>query len=599
MDRIRTMRFWMLLLSGVGFALCAPRQVWAQGRVDNGNVLDASNRIGSGGYNTVAPRVGSSYNTDIFNGNATGPNSRSLVYRPPDAFWGGLPYSPSQVLLQQSGGNYLPNGRPAYGVTQPYFSDLYTNVNVPQGLQAVPYTGTYSVAPSASGPLEDARLGVNNKAPTQLLPGLGEATGPGAVDPSAQTLPGYLVATPFYGVQAVPGGQLLNSDYLGASGLNTSPSTSEVQENLTPSEILQLRAELARGSAVWQGIPPQQVAAAAGKNGTGSTGASAQNNQSYVGAAPIVPGEPIRATANGTQPLGDKAMIVDARISSGQATPINGKVSTGQSYRQSLPPLPTPAEQSPQYVQLKQRLDKYQAMHPANDEQANQIFQAELRLRRQMIAASGKSFNPEIPNGGAAMPESPSPTPQPQTPSVAGPSEEPLHIHSIGQSISAPGLSKLIDDGEAQARNQKYRDAIAKFREAESVAPNNYMIVIDLAEAELGAGFYEQANDDLRDAYNADPALMMGRFDINSVISDNRVQVLIADLKRVGTSSDSPTPVFLLAFISYNMGEPDKALSYLKMAQTRAGGQDELIGSLIEHWSSPLDQEPETQPAAQ
>ena len=106
----------------------------------------------------------------------------------------------------------------------------------------------------------------------------------------------------------------------------------------------------------------------------------------------------------------------------------------------------------------------------------------------------------------------------------------------------------------------------------------------------IGAGYYTDAADYLRQAFMSDPALMMGTNDITSVIGQDRVALMVADLKRIAGTSDSPTPMFLLAYISYNTGDLARAEEYLQVAQSRSGGQDGLLTSLSSHWALPQTQ---------
>ena len=149
-------------------------------------------------------------------------------------------------------------------------------------------------------------------------------------------------------------------------------------------------------------------------------------------------------------------------------------------------------------------------------------------------------------------------------------------------------MSDLVKAGEALAQKQKFREAIGKFQDARAVAPNNPLITMDLANSELGAGFYKEAEQDLRNAFLSDPALLMGQYDLKSLIGDDRLQVLIGDLKHIASTSNAPTPVFLLAYLSYNTGDAKKAVEYLDLAQTRAKGEDDLIHALRDHWAAPL-----------
>src|SRR5436190_9132453 len=86
---------------------------WPQGRVNNGNALDANNRIGSGGYNSGGNQNrGAGYTgNDIINGNVTaGKTFQGFVpYRDPGAFRGPTVGNSMDRFIRDS------SGTPYYG----------------------------------------------------------------------------------------------------------------------------------------------------------------------------------------------------------------------------------------------------------------------------------------------------------------------------------------------------------------------------------------------------------------------------------------------------------------------------------------------------
>ena len=116
-------------------------------------------------------------------------------------------------------------------------------------------------------------------------------------------------------------------------------------------------------------------------------------------------------------------------------------MSTGQSSRTFLTPLPPPTEQSPQYAELQRRLAQFQSTHPQSDEEANRLFQAQLRARRRYEQGGGGPLAPTTPDatgttpgltggGSAGRPLAPFRPPE----AVA-----PVHVGPIGQDIRARG----------------------------------------------------------------------------------------------------------------------------------------------------------------
>jgi hypothetical protein len=451
-----------------------------------------------------------------------------------------------------------------------------TSSGTPAGFTAVPGSGIYAPTPPPTQSPNDYRLGNNLDVPVVALPHPGEETGVGQVDPTASMTPSYLKNAPIYSALA-----LHANGFSYATGTAAGPGQTEVAAGLSNSDILRLRGEMIQNVRAQENLHAEAVALAKPPAGPG---AAANTGELVVtpitgqlsGTTPLTAGNTPPATFN---PPG--APVVENSV------PVNTG-STGQSVRYSLDPLPAPAEQSAQYAKLQDLLNQFDKSHPTSDEEANRLFQEALKARRAY-----EQNQPRRQPPGSLAPPPPAPAENsskaaPATPSLPPPS--PLDVGPIAQSIRGEGLAKLMADAETLAKHQQFKDAIGKFLDARRVAPNNMLIVVDLANAELGAGFYAQSEEYLRMAFTSDPALLMGKYDLHDLLGDDRTQILIADLKRVASNTDTATPVFLLAYVSYSMGETEKAMDYLQLAQTRAGGQDELITSLRQHWLLPATQ---------
>ena len=567
----------------------APRAALAQYRVENydGHVLDASNRIGSGGYNNGGPVNNQVNAEDLYLGNVTGYGAfkGTVPDRDPAGFQGFIPYQPS-LLLNQQAGVTSPTAPPTYGRSTPYYN-AYNVASAPIQVQQIPGTISYIPATPAYQATQDYRLGATQNTPTPTQPKIGEIVGPGAVDPTASMTPTYLNSAPLAGLSPLnqpPGAAYIQP---GTSGLGVTPGQANgLASGLSQRDLERLRGEMAQSqlspaaaSRLGSGAIANLVGNQKGQGGT-TPGANPSGISAPPG-APAPPGSPISGQLPPSQVQGAIGAPIGGVAQNSAISPGANNFATGQAERSSLALPPAPTEQSPQYEKLRELLQQYQASHPKTDEEANRQFQAALKARRdyeQSLAHPAPAAKPA---------ENPAPQPTLGTPPETVPPPAPLPVGPIGQTMRAPGLSQLLQQGEDLSRHQRYKEAIGKFMDARQVAPNETLIEMDLANAELGAGFYAQAEQSLRDAFTADPATQMGKYDLKSVIGDERLQVLIEDLKQLSKNGDSATPVFLLAYLSYNTGDTDKAVGYLHLAQSRAGGSDELIRSLGEHWTLP------------
>jgi tetratricopeptide (TPR) repeat protein len=569
MTRQKHIRRWALaaVVALAGWGWFGSGRAVAQYRVGNdGHALDANNRIGSNGYNSSSGADARINETnDIVLGNVTG--LAGFKGSTPDAnFFGfnGLLSAQPSWTLQQESGNMPPYAAPTYNQSVPFYT-YQTAAFQPPGFQQE--GSVYQPAPPPQHVANDYRLGNTLDQPVTTLPKIGDTTEPGPVDPTASLTPTYLNASPIYGVRQLavgPDGNI--SSYYYGDNLNKSVITDTLSSGLTAADVARMRDQLLQNKAAWQ-----------------------TPNQPPLKTSPL--GNPNPAAPGNTQAINPVNVAQAAQVQPGVMTPSVGSDLTGQGQQDYLTPLPTPAQQSPQYAKLQALLAQYQAIHPQTAEQANDIFYAELRAQRayeeSLNGGSSSGGLPAQSSGASPVNPNPTPTANPTAsgPAAHGPALAPVQINSIGKSIQAEGLSQLLQQGEALARKQQFKDAIARFLEARQVAPNNQLILIDLANADLGAGFYEDANNLLREAFTDDPALLMGRYDLKSTLSDQRMQEVISDLKRIASAGNSPLPVVLLAYVSYNSGDTAKALQYLDLAQTRAGGNDAVIRSLHQHWS--------------
>ena len=109
------------------------------------------------------------------------------------------------------------------------------------------------------------------------------------------------------------------------------------------------------------------------------------------------------------------------------------------------------------------------------------------------------------------------------------------------------------------------------------------------AQAELGAARYVSAEQHLREAIEADPALLMGQYDLESFLGKDRVTFVVKELQQISRSeASSPRPMILLAYIAYGTpGLESAAADYLDQAAKRAGRPDPLIDSMRKNWSMP------------
>jgi tetratricopeptide (TPR) repeat protein len=221
------------------------------------------------------------------------------------------------------------------------------------------------------------------------------------------------------------------------------------------------------------------------------------------------------------------------------------------------------------------------------------------------MGAGGMGAGPGLPGAGqgAAQPGVPgpgggatgaAPTPQPggEIPipgniDAAPTLPRPVQIRSLADGVQAKGLNDLLKQAEDQLKSGRYNSALEQYDLAEQVAPNNPLILMGRANVELARTYYTRAETHLRQAFMSDQALLMGQYDLRSMIGNERLEILVKDLKEITNREQKEArPAFLLAYIAYNTGNERMAAAYLDLAEKRAGN-DALYPLIRKHWSLP------------
>src|SRR5207247_1919844 len=178
-------------------------------------------------------------------------------------------------------------------------------------------------------------------------------------------------------------------------------------------------------------------------------------------------------------------------------------------------------------------------------------------VNRPLNANSSVSAQPGQARPGTAAPSAKAPAKKPQ----------PLIVHSMASGVTAKGLAELLKSAEDQMKQGKYNGAIEKYDAAQQVAPNNPLIPLGRAIAELGSGLYVRADTHIREAFGQNPALMMAQYDLRNMLGDDRLQQIARELREAASNDKrDPRPTFLLAFVSYSTGQEVAADGYLDQA---------------------------------
>ena len=597
----------------------------AQYRVENdGRMLDANNRIGSGGTNANDSwrRVGEQVNgNDIVVGNVTGGRE----------FHGHVPYTDPRAFRGQNSSNGLtsdnfiknssgPDSRMASDVTT--FYGASRAVAPPQGYQSLgPGTGAY--VPQTNVPARlpgDQRLGTLDLENTENpLPTPGQYVLPGPVDPTAGQL--FTVGSPTAGIRTMSAAEI--------NGFTSNTQYNPVGAKLDDAAIQRMRDELNQ-AAGGLALPSQP-----GKTPTTPNTTPGQPNVA-PGALPNTPG--VNPTAPGAipgaTPAAPGAIPTTPAAQQPGATPvvqqpvvqpINNAVAAvpgGANTNQGVYFIPPPEKQSTLLADLRDRYQQKLADQNLSDEDKARAFNEYQRAKAnptpgQPGAVPGQPGQPGQPGavaaapgatGNVAIPPAPGAATRPAVPDytkrgeeilkrpidqktqkeLAAKHTEPIKVPSLAKGIKGKGLNDYMQAAEAAMKDGKFTLAFEEYDKAEQIAPNNPLTRLGRANAELGASYYARAEAHLRDVFTNHPELLGAQYDLTSMLGEQRLKTIIKDLKEVAKKdTNEPRPLFLLSYIAYNTGHEQEALGYLDLADKRADGKNPFYKLLRENWSLP------------
>ncbi len=588
----------------------------AQYRVQNndGRALDADKRLGSGGYNSGRDLPAPVSGNDIVTGNVTGLRRfhGNVDYTDPTAFRGSAPSGRNVDAINRVAGNvptpdnvagqFSPQGRTFLGDTR----------------GVAPPPGYRQITPGASGYISDqqiqarsvgdARLGDVTQGPIVDIPRPSQLILSGPLNQQGQA--STITASPLFGIRSATADE---------QSILTNPNASRDLLGLDEASIQRMRDEL-RGSANQNSNPQNNKGDNAGNNtgnsndpnqqGTNSNGNNNLNNSTFALNKPL----------NDQAP---NAAVQGQQLASGSALNSNvGQNGDGVRQRFIIPA----QEQNANYAEMLRRYNQTEGNPKLTPEQQAQSYNAAMRARQQGQQPGAQPGQPGAQPGqpgagstpGAAkpgtvnqLPNANAPgknAPRANTPGATGqPGDkkagaqvrkpEPVQIKSFAEGMKGKGLTEITKQAEDLVRQGKFNNALDKYDAAQQVAPNNPMVKMGRAIAELGAAFYARAETHVRESYGQNPALMVAQFDLRNLLGEDRLQALVKDLRDLANKDKKDSrPVFLLAFIAYNTASANTADGYLDIAEKRAGGNDPLLKSLREHWALP-DKAPEQQPA--
>jgi hypothetical protein len=568
----------------------------AQYRVgSDGRANDASNRIGSNGYNDGGTQSHGPSADQIVTGNVTG----GKQFRGPTgsvdprSFRGATADEVSDRFIRGS------SGVPIGGVAQDNASNVtafYGNSRgtaPPPGFQQQGFSGTYIPAPANSQNLSDLRMGGIVSTPQGVLPPPGDLVLRGPTN--SDTGESVISASPLYGIRLWQENVPADRQFVDRFSQNQRPDSADAGL-FDQATLDRYRSEL--------------------KN------PDLQNDQNLPSDRAL----PAGTNLNPTQNNADNSAVSDQSLtgSSISAPALSGKVAIDQSTRNELVP---PAKQSALYAQMLQRFADLGAA--TTDEEAQRRFAIASQLKNAEADKAAAQGRPGLPgvknpaagggpggdmggapgatidngvgpdNGTASADKTGDADKTPIDPTAKYPVGStttqpviPLRVRSLAQGIKAPGLATLLTSAEESMRAGQFGSAIDRYDTAAKVAPNNPLITLGRAIAEMGASYYSRAEGDLRKAFTEGPALTQGQYDLVTFLGAERLQFVIKDLKEIASENpQQATPTFLLAYIARSMGNDALAADYLTETEKRLGGADELITNLRKDWRLPAGDE--------
>ncbi len=608
-------KMWILAAAVSAVTLLPVSVSMAQYQINTGHTNDVNNRIGSGGQNADS-RIGKSGQSsgvtgnDIVTGNVTGGKAFQgfVPYGDPRAFRGTLAEHNSDIFIRDPSGTpyaadsgYNSNAQNA----RPFFGDG-RGVAPPDGFIRTAVGSSGYIPGPALDPTLNPSAGVTKTltadTTTTNTPQFGQTVMQGPIDQSTNS-DTLFTASPLYGVRqwnaGVDSDQTFIARYSNVFGdvANRLPlSDSQLQD--MQREVLQQAGFLPdQQNQIMRNLQNQQNQQNSLNPNLAQPSLNSDVNQTASPDANLAQplGAPLNSPNNSSLPQGQLQSNVPSN-------PLSGDMGTGQgiSARMMVPA----AEQSAANAAIEQRYEQLYGKKTENDVDRAADFNKQLMQAKSQEQKSGQpgTAQPGAGQPGAAQPGAAQPgagaTNSPggtgaeslsvPGPTNAGAAKAPPQIKSFAEGVKAKGLSDLLTKGESEMKEGKWFNAIEQYDMAQRVAPNNMLIAVGRANAELGGSYYGRAEADLRRAFTQDPATLEGQYDLRTMIGNDRLEFLVKDLKDINTKNPTQSrSVFLLAYIAYNTGNERMAQGYLDVAQKRAGAGDTFYQLVRKHWSLP------------
>lgn len=512
----------------------------------NGGARDANNRVGSGGRNASAPKYGTGVTPDmIIYGNVTNSKYFRGPVGAPDAraFRGDTADIASDRFIRDSAGGYdRVSGSQIYN-TQAYYGES-RGVAAPTGYVPTKTTQVYTNSPfqmnnafSPAASLGAMSLGegyvprFGGSISTLPTPGTGTAAQAG------------LVMTPLGGIRQLGFGE----EAVGGNDIYAIRN-GQIQQGLPTDRF---RTDGQTIDKIRDEISTPDDKTPSGPQGAQPIGKPLENPASGELKAPTVGGGAL-----------------------GQ--PIAGGLETGQGFKRQLA---TASQQSEQMSELEKRLAARTGGKPSG-----------LDIQRDIATANARKPQPVQPKTpGAVNPATPGAVNPGANPPVApAPGVDPLMIKSLATGIKAKSLADVLTNAETLMKEGKFAEALDQYDLAERAAPNNALITLGRANAELGASSYRSAETNLRAAISSEPALLLAKYDLKGMIGAERLAILTKDLRDLAANEPrESTANFLLAYIHYNTGNEAEAAAHLAEVEKRKGAADPQVSKMRELWNLP------------
>ncbi len=537
------------LITAVTAVLVSAGMAAAQYQVDRSGANDANNRIGSGGRNVVReqPKPWQLSNDTVY-GNVTGGKQfrGAAQSRDPFAFRGATANVTTDNFVRDSAG-ISTGGRTSYNAnnTQQFYGDSRA-VAPPPGFMMIPGSGGYVPPRNTPYRTVDPRLGaLSSEVNLQFRPD--QFGMPGPID--SGFAPDAIVVPSIVQARQLDPGQL--SDYTQINQRNAS--------QLSPEQLRQLQREL---------------------------GAPVTNQPGQPGSTPGATGS--------RQPAG----ALNDQLQSGQLSDQLQDSIGSTSFNTAIDPNQTPEmtarytlvgaeQQSGVYATLAKKRDEQQKLRPGQaNEEAAKAFNEAVRKRNEDEQNPDNKANPaDQPKPGVGPGAA---DPNAKAPNIGVPGEaKPPKFESLADD-SKTGLNELLKKAEGQLREGKFNSAIETYEAAEKVAPNNPLIRLGRAHAELGHGYYRRAEVNLRQTLTADKNLLAGQYDLRSFIGADRLKTVEQELRdNIQKNPNDVSSAVLLAYVYYNTANERRAAALLELANTRAGGKDAFVTTLKQNWTLP------------